>query len=46
MLKDTIKDGNKDVNQVAPDNWYDMLVTEFPTQRKDGKFTLVNFWSE
>ncbi|CAI8612872.1 unnamed protein product [Vicia faba] len=35
MLKDVIKDGNENFNQVVPNNRYDMLVNEFPTQRKD-----------
>ena len=37
------KDGNEDVNQVIPDNLYDMLVTEFPTQKKDEHVTPDNF---
>ncbi|KAI5411796.1 hypothetical protein KIW84_056750 [Lathyrus oleraceus] len=34
--------GNEDVNQDVPDNKYGILVTEFPTQRKDEQVTLVN----
>lgn len=30
-----LKDVNEDVNQVVPNNMYDILVTEFPTQWKD-----------
>lgn len=29
------QDGNEDVNQDMPDNLYNVLVTDFPTQRKD-----------
>ncbi|CAI8586488.1 unnamed protein product [Vicia faba] len=37
-----LKDGNEDVNHDVPNNLYDMLVTDFPTQRKDEKVSLVN----
>lgn len=43
MLNDIIKKGNEDVNLDVPDNMCDMLVTEFPSQRKDEKNTLINF---
>lgn len=36
------KYGNEDINQDVPDNLYDMLVTEFPTQKKDGQVALNN----
>lgn len=43
MLKDVIKYGNEDVNQVVLDNKYDMLVAEFPTLRKDEQVAFVNY---
>ena len=41
ILKDVPKGGNQDVNQDVPNNMYDMLVTGFPTQRKDEQVALV-----
>lgn len=41
MLRDIPKGGNQDVNQDVPNNMYDMLVTEFPTQRKDEQVAIV-----
>ena len=43
MLKDVIKYGNEDVNQVVLDNKYDMLVAKFPTLRKDEQVAFVNY---
>lgn len=37
-----LKDGNKDVNHVVPDNMYDMLIIGFLTQRKDEQVSHVN----
>lgn len=36
-----LKDGNEDVSQDV-DKMYDILVTEFPNQRKDEQVALVN----
>lgn len=41
MSNDVIKKGNEDIKQDVPDNICDMLVTKFPTQRKDEQFGLV-----
>lgn len=43
MIYDVIKKGNGDVNSVVPINIYDMLVSEFSTQKKDEQVVLVKY---